>query len=239
MDTSYWTSLNLKHKIEPTQKLFFNKYLCRVQYYCPGSAYLRDYSSRWWGHPEEFLNYKIETDRNRNHLGSWYTPRKAIIEDIILPQLESTRLIISNNQVKNRIEEPFVSLYTEKESELFDIVSELSLCIDRIEHINLPLTAQVQQDLENNVIYMKRGVGYQYKVTLKDRWEKDSIPGSIVKYLDNMGDQVKISKTVRETLEKNLISQCWFYTNDITFLSMIDLMYPNGVLKVQQIKTCK
>lgn len=237
MDLLYWTNLNLRDKIEPTQKLFFNKYSYRVQYYCPGSSYLRDYSRRFWGRPDEYLEFQIETQKNYRAVGSWYpSHRFNWTKDVKLDQIESARTLSSI--IKHRIEEPNLAFYTTDENTVKLVVDTIKHT-DRILHLNIPDPATLV-NLNNNTVYMKRGTGYQYKIFIRDKWTGDNTATSFLTYLDNLGEQVKISQTVRKTLEKNTVfSSIWFYSNDLTFLPMLELIYPNCVLKVQTIKILK
>lgn len=237
MDTLYWTSLNLRDKIEPTQKLFFNKYSHRVQYYCPGGSYLRDFSKRFWGRPDAYLEHRIETQKNYRAVGSWYpSHRFNWTQDVQLEQIESARAI---SKIKHRIEEPNLAFYSTDEDTIKLVVDTIKHT-DRILHLNIPNPLTLDK-LNNNTVYMKRGTGYRYKVFIRDRWLRtDNIATSFITYLDHLDDQVKISKTVRQTLEKNkLFSSVWFYSNDLTFLPMLELIYPNCVLKVQTIEIIK
>jgi hypothetical protein len=237
MDTSYWTSLNLRDKIEPTPKLFFNKYSYRVQYFCPGSGYLRDYSKRFWGQPSAYLEYRIETQKNYRAVGSWF-PRSNWIEQIRLDQIENALSLVTSNKIKYRIEEPNLTFYGDDEDLLKLVVSSIGNT-DRVIHLNIPSNPEL---LTANTVIMKRGTGYRYKIVIRDRFVRNDYisASSFIKYLDNLEDQVKVSKAVRHNLEhKNIFSHIWFYSNDISFLPMLDLIYPNCVLKVKTIEIVK
>lgn len=237
MDTSYWTSLNLRDKIEPTPKLFFDKYSYRVQYFCPGSSYLRDYSKRFWGRPDAYLEHRIETQKNYRAIGSWY-PRSNWTEQIRLDQIEKALGLVTNNKIKYRIEEPNLAFYGNDEDLLKLVISTIGNT-DRVIHLNIPANPD---QLTANTVIMKRGTGYRYKVIIRDRFVRNDYvtASSFIKYLDQLEDQVKVSKTVRSTLENNnIFSHIWFYSNDISFLPMLELIYPNCVLKVKTIEIVK
>ena len=122
----------------------------------------------------------------------------------------------------------------------FALINSISIGnTDRVIHLNIPSNPEL---LTANTVIMKRGTGYRYKIVIRDRFVRNDYisASSFIKYLDNLEDQVKVSKAVRRNLEhKNIFSHIWFYSNDISFLPMLDLIYPNCVLKVKTIEIVK
>ena len=238
MDTSYWISLNQKVNILESTKVYFKEFTCKAKYYCPGGMYLREQSQTHWGEPLVYVDMRKETYRRYKQIGSW-APAGREFESINSTQLEKTRIALGmydEMSFKFRVEEPYFALYTTNEQDLKTLVSRID-CNNRIHEVSVPHSTQASEDLKNNIIYRKRDVGYQYRVTVRDRYKRDTVSITFKNYLDNLGiDTVKISRTVARTLSKGRFSQVWFYSNDLTFLPMLELIYPSSILKVETIE---
>lgn len=238
MDTLYWTNLNQKINILESTKVYFKEFTCKAKYYCPGGMYLREQSQTHWGEPHVYVDMRKETYRRYKQIGSW-APAGREFEKINSTQLEKTRVALGLSEkmkFKLRVEEPYFALYTTTEQDLKTLVDRVD-CNDRVYEVSLPRNTQALEDIKNNIIYRKRDVGYQYKVIVRDRYKLDTVSITFKNYLDNLGiETVKLSRTVAKTLSKGRFSQIWFYSNDLTFLPMLELIYPSSILKVETIK---
>ena len=205
MDISFWTNLNPKLEVTSTRQAYFGEFFARAKYYCPGGAYLREIHSNTWGDPNEFIQFRQNSHRNYRRAGSW-APGREEIQSIEGKQLELIRLSLASESfpVKFRVEEPFLTLYTRNEDDLKALVKKIEWG-SRLCDIEVPDNVKVLQDLQNNVIFRKRDIGYKYKIIVRDRHSRDNLSASFINYLDNLGEMVKISRTVRKTLSKNMV----------------------------------
>jgi hypothetical protein len=94
---------------------------------------------------------------------------------------------------------------------------------------------RLEQLADGNII-MKQDLGYRYKFLIRDgRYGKEN-KQALVNYLDQLGDLVKVSPTVRRSLAiGDHMYRCWFYSNEIELGTMIDLITPGAISKIHTI----
>jgi len=130
------------------------------------------------------------------------------------------------DKIRMRTEEPHIQFYAEDEAMLKSIASMLenTACI---ESINSPKNAEAERLLMSGVIIRRGPIDYKYKVIFRDGRYTSTIKQQVLSYLDNLGDEIKLSKTSRDMLTKTYASMwgVFFYTNDpklVTFINLID-----------------
>jgi len=241
MDTSYWTNLNPKIEVVPTTAVKYKTYTAIAKYYLPGGTYLRPYSSRWTS-AVEYVDWRVRTARNyRSAMGSWRVPYSSY-GAMDATALEHFKSVLTNPafNIKFRIEEPHVSVYGTNEQNVKDIVTLLGN-YNSLRRVEVPTSEDDIELLKSGVVFRKTDTGYKYKITLRDSWgQSDQVTASIVQVLINQGNNVLISRNINNKLsatnkQRYYYYGVWFYANDLAFLTFLQLIKPNCILKVEEV----
>lgn len=234
MDISYWNNYNPGIKFHDTTKQYFGKYLWRLVIHAEAGRLLVDLKNSL----EDALEHRKSVNKSYNYGGSWWNNRNGNLDKVDLNLLRSVHdiKIKLSNDMRIRIEEPSIQFYTEDETTLKLIADMLDskLCI---ESVSGPKDSATEKLLREGVILRKGDVGYDYKVVLRDGRYTSDTKQQVLNYLDNLGDEVKLSKTCREMLTKPYPSMwgVYFYTNDpklVTFISLMDTKLVSNIHRV-------
>lgn len=243
MDISYWINLNPKTKILPTDKIKFSKYTAAAKYYVPGGAYLRSANRKteYYSTPQEYIHFRITSARNYKALGSWHGISLHSLLDADSEVIGHFYDALIGSGIRYRIEEPYITIYAEDEATLKQHTQLLNAHCKLLETVTVAASAEDEQLLAQNYIFMRNNNGYTHKVTLRDNWYQDkNVTHQLTNYLMHLGDSVQISRSVSYTLgiidgNPKGFWNVWFYTKDTSFLPMLDLIKPNIVLKINPI----
>lgn len=209
----------------------FGRFYYSVKYLCPGGQLLNNESSDFVRAIEE----RKDRFRSYNYGGSWRALKERL-SDMDADQLTFVKNIKEKyiDLTKIRIEEPTVTFYTETESLLLEIARELNNFKKGIIAVSL-VTEEEKEILDKNCIIRKVDIGYKYKVVLKDGNVRNK--ESIYLYLKNLGDNVKISNAVLNSLSNGYpwTWGCWFYTNDADIASMLSIIEPGIVSNIHEV----
>jgi hypothetical protein len=233
-DMLSWTKLNPTVSVIPVKKLFYNQFLYKAVIYCPAGRTIYQQNEL---ELEEKLLIRIELNRKYNFGGSWYNHYDS---DVIrkfskLSQLKYFHNLRFNKdkQIKIRIEEPYISIYSNNEQELFDICQQESP--DRLTKIYRPKTIEAEQSLLNNEIICSDLIDFNFKVYLKpynfDSYESKK---SFQHHLENIQSAYRLTKKVELFLEsdKLFFPGGYFYCNDQDSLFFVKLAFPNLVSSI-------
>ena len=224
MDTLWWTQSNPKILIEPTTKKFFGRYLYRLCVYAPGGRIIHSKRS-----VESEVDYRKSLQKNITY-GWWARGRDIGNADAeLLTIIKSIKQNPAHN-LKLRVEEPRIQIYAETEQELQDLVKNyFGKFWQNIETITGPTDSAAEAVLNSGAIIRKTATGYRYKVIVRDGRYDANIRASILQYLDNLGPEtVGYPKSLREMFSKEsgYVWNCYFYTNDLTINSFLNIMAP-------------
>jgi hypothetical protein len=239
MNNPNWAKAFPLAKVKPTRKQFYDRYSFCLEYRCVGGRIIKAAKSS----SEDDLLEAIDARIIRDSMYKTYRwNRSNILKETdvnFIQLLEFVKLKFDpNNRIHIRIEEPSIRFYSDNEDDLYHIATgrfrgfahEL-LSVYRPGD-NLQLT-----QIETGHIIMKQDVGYRYKFILRDGTYGHGNALALKKYLDQLGDLVKISKTVDRSFNSrsNFMYRIWFYSNDYDIKTMIDLIEPGAVLKIHTI----
>lgn len=223
MDSSFWNKLQPGIKTSTTVKQFHGRYLWRLVIRAEGGRLLDSKLASL----EEALEHRRAVARTGYNFGKtgWFY-RSANLGVVDLTLLRTVQAIKTNmsSSVRTRIEEPCVQFYTQDE----DTLKTIALKIDAryIESITYPQPQMVPL-LQSGAIIQRTPVSYSHKVIVRDGRYPLQTKLQLLRYLENLGDTVKLSKTSKDMLNKQYEStwSVFFYTNDpdvVTFISLID-----------------
>lgn len=233
MDILYWINHNKNVALHATQKMFFKKYLCRLQIYCPGGRSIFENDLR------TSLEQRKNLSKSINPGGSWFSRNTRFLVDADAAQLSVVRDLLANKDIKVRVEEPTVSIYAESESRLKEIIELFDHRFhDRVRTVSVPKNVEHAELLtENKILKRSRRNQYRYKVVLKDGRVDPARKINILNYLLSLGDIISIPKAAISMLE-NRYSGFWgiyYYTNDPSINTFVELIEPGVVANVYEI----
>jgi len=229
-----WKKLNSKIVVSDTRKQYFNQYYCSIKYFCPGGRVIANTSST---DIREVIDFRKRYSRMSNYGGSWRYNREQL-DQVDIGQLEAFRSIKNTypTKIKFRVEEPAVIIYSEEESTIVDIATILKDWSHTIRQVTRPKNDADRVAISTGSIILKKDPGYKFKVMCKEGVCNNK--SSIAAYLINLGDQVKISDTVAQSLMVNpypYIYGIWFYTNDPDIANMLNIIEPNFVTNIHKV----
>lgn len=157
----------------------------------------------------------------------------------VLPQQLLDIVLLKNNykDIKIRVQEPFVTIYGDNEEILFKLASnELNLWRDRLEIISKPESDDIKSLLKDNVILVPKDIGFKYKFICKEGVYQNK--NALYSYLDQLGDEIKISKTNWTYLESaypRYTRSLYIYANDLNIAGMLNIIEVNAVKNIHEL----
>jgi hypothetical protein len=236
MDTLFWKSLksNSKPDIEfkTTKKQFFGQYLWRLEVHAECSDLINPCYKDMMA---EVAKRRIRAQA-RNYGGSWRysnVDRYDRVDYVLLQTIRNLRE--SRKDIKIRCEDPWVQFYAETEDDLKIIAQILSK-----EESILAVTGPVpgtEDMLTGDKIIASKKIQHRYKIMLRDgNYNRDS-KSQILALLENMGTEVRIPASLRHGLTREY-SGMWgtfFYANDESVTTMLNLLHPGIVGKIHEV----
>ena len=229
MDTSFWVRCNTKVTVEHTVKKFYGKYLYKIVVYCPAGRLIDSKESL-----DIALEHRKSIYKHINQSGWWGHRHNRDLDLADIPLLETLRTIRRNRSgIKLRVEEPRIQLYAETEDELVNLVLDhLQPFLQNIESVTGPANESATEVLNSGAIIRKTNNGYTHKVILRDgRYEAD-VKETILQYLDGLQIEIAgIPKSCRSMFTKSssYVWNCYFYTNDPSVTTFLNLIQPGLV----------
>jgi len=231
MDTLPWIRLNSKVQFTNTRKLFFNNYLYRIKFNVPGGRIAKN-------HPPELVGHQIETRIKFDqiirdiHPGSW---RKKELDNIEVLQVEWwSRLFGENPNLFYRVEEPYISVYSNDINELYLMFSEEPFLPNSLLSVSAPESKETEQLLLEGKIIVKRIPGYTHVVYFRECWDDNNAEAklAILNYLQSLGDQIRMPRSTVNALKTRWGTRGYFYCSDPTIATFISLIYPGIIGKI-------
>jgi hypothetical protein len=228
-----WTSINPYVRIQDTKKKLYNRFFYSVKYHCPGGRLIlqtTDADTILAG-----IEHRNQLARTYNYGGSWRYSTRDQNDKIDIPQLLAFQSVKQdhNDNLRLRIEEPAITVYSESEDLIFDVAKHrLFKWANQLEVVVKPADDMARAVLESGSIIIKKPNSYTHKIILRDgKFPNKNMLGT---YLANLGDHVKVSKTVTRMLAGKgaFIWGVWFYTSDPSLVTTLSLIEPGIVLNI-------
>jgi hypothetical protein len=248
MDSLYWLKINPKIICESTRKQFYNRFCYKLVVEAYGARSVNDAT------PNEYIANHIDERKAKskqyNYSGSWsnggsWAQRQLRELNKADPtMLEEIRSMKNGygNQIKVRIEEPWVQFYTQDEQTLRDVAARLTYDPHnavRLLSVSIPDSLEHQLLLEQGIILTGPAskIEHKYRVYMRDGTYGREIKSQVAAYFESLGDEIKISKGNMSMLKGHLqfIWGCQFYTNDPAIATMLSLIAPGIVRKIHEI----
>jgi hypothetical protein len=231
MDTLFWDNLKSDIAIENTIKQFYNRYLWRLVIHAEGGKLALAKNNDL----AQELDRRKSAVAFRTAYSQIWSFKQCKFEQVNLNLLRTVRKIKNDfaGSIKVRVEEPYIQFYTEDEATL----KTLALKIDPqyIKSITVPEPSTVSL-LQSGAILNRVPTAYNYKVIVGNGRYDIQTKQQLLNYLDNLGDNVKLSKTGREMLERphTYVWGLFFYVQDISITTFISLINPRLISNIHR-----
>lgn len=227
MDLLYWKKLTPNIKELPATQLYFKKYVYRLE--------LLAYAGKCITKPaaiEETLTYRKVNHRKVNYGGSWNARITKNLKNADIPWLKYLQNFkqTNNSELKIRVEEPNVQIYSDNEDDLFDFVKELpSKYREYVISIAKPESEDIKKLILSGKKVVKKAPTYEFKICFRDGNYEADVRNYVLSYLDSLGNLVRVPKHCRDEFTKpyNNTWDCYIYSNDIKIATFLKLMHPN------------
>jgi hypothetical protein len=237
MDILFWKSLkpNSKPDLEfkHTKKQFFGRYLWRLEIHAECSDLV---NPSYKDMMAEVAKRRVRA-QSRNFGGSWRYSNIERYDQVDYVLLQTIRNIRDTykDSIKVRCEDPWVQFYAETETELKVIAQSLS----REESI-LAITGPVpgtEAMLSSDKIIASKKVAHRYKIMLRDGNYNREAKAQILALLEAQGAEVKVPASLRHGLTREYAGMwgTFFYANEDSVTTMLNLVYPGIVGKIHEV----
>ena len=235
MDTLFWKQLHPDIKIETTKHLLYGKYPYRLVLSCSGTRMLR--------YPELSFDDQIASQRNINYGGSWKKLKFPFEHELhllhILRDIKAELAESDNQDIKIRIEDPLLQFYSTDIKQLQDLCGKMFEQLDpSMFLISITLPASIQDlDLLNQGFVLRSNSDYAFKINFRDGRYSEDTRDSILKYLDGLGNDVKVPPNTRRQLERvqgDFMFGCYFYCMDQNIQLMLSMIHPRLIRSIDQ-----
>jgi hypothetical protein len=237
MDISFWTQLQPKINVEHTTKKYFNQYLYKLVVYAPCGRTIN--SNRDIG---EHVENRRVWDRDTNKFGHWGFRNLKESHNADIKFLEVLRNIKNkkSDRLKFRIEEPEIQIYAKNLNDLQDLVQDqFGMFYSHLRSIFVPENEKAEDLLNSGFILRKKDIGYKYKIILSDGRYSIDTKRDILNYLDRLDiNTVNIPKscyTLLGNLTHGHIWGCYFYSNDDSILTFLNLIAPGMISNIHEL----
>ena len=235
MDISTWTRFSPEIAVEYTTKKYYGKYLYKIIMYAPAGRIV-DSKNSDLAKALEHRNY-IASHINYSWAGNNYHKDLDKADIQFLQVLRHIKKNVSG--IKMRIEEPRVQIYAATEDELVDLVLDhLQPFRKYLETVSGPENDKSAEILDSGAILRKKNIGYTHKVLIRDGRYNPESKASILNYLESLGTNlIKVPQSGLDMLTKKseYIWNLYFYTNDPSMLTFLNLIHPGLVLNCHEL----
>lgn len=239
MDMLSWTKLTPTCKVRDTVKLFYGQYLYKAVLHIPLAGVIRSAK-------DSKLSIESLVDIRKSNYNKFYSNvkwkgrsdhiRRDQYTNVDIEQLKHWCEVFANhkNEIKHRIEEPWVQIYTNNEQLLYNIIKNDGKSLLELYR---PKNNDSIQILQSNQIIVKKQPEYQYKIFLKEGYNLSAdLRTSLAQYFDSLGYEVKLTKAVYHNLftRKLWFTGGYFYAKDDKIVTFLSLMAPGFISGIFQ-----
>ena len=234
MDTLFWTKLNPDIAFKKVTRRYYNQYYYKLEINAVCASFLRN--------PDQTLQTQainMSHRRSQNFGGSWRVRNQQLpnADDLRFLALMGELIHKFNDRIKVRIEDPYMQIYAETESELLTFVSNIDYEFHKnIKTIYGPGTVDEFDLLTKGYTIRAEPQEYGYRVSVKEGRYSRETKQQILGYLRNIGDEAKLPRHFVENMDRSFDSvwNCYFYVKDPGVLTMLRLISPSFIGRVEE-----
>lgn len=244
MDTLLWSKLNGDIRVQDTKKKFFNQYLYKLIVKVPACRLIlnskaseirqnlqkrRDDMEEFFGTMPAYSRGYMVKNWGKNIDGAMHT------------QLEYYSVIKDKYpELKLRIEEPNLTIYSNSEQLLYDIAA--GDMVGNLLEIHKPYNDAAAEALERGEVMVGDSIPYEYKIVFKEGKAPGEERGEqIYERLTELGDAVKLTPSCKRvfTSKRYWTPSTYMYVKDEMTASFIKLILPSemiaGIFKLTKV----
>ena len=215
-------------------------YLYRLNLRANGSSILRHNDDI-----AEAVENRNKNSRAYNWAGSW---RRSKIETADIAVLDCIKKnlhynepgprVIDNDQIKIRIEDPYLQFYATSEEPLINLANKLLLGDNNhFVSVMMPASDEHEKLLSDGFVLRKTKVKWSHRIVLRDGRYSLETKQKIQNYLTSLGDEIKAPENFWTQLNKGgYIFGGYIYVNDPGLALMLNLINGKLVSKVEEFK---
>ena len=237
MDISSLIQYNPNIAIEHTTKKYFGKYLYKLVVYAPAGRLIDAKESI-----ADAIIHRRHVAKHINQSGWWGRRHNKDLENVDSEFLSVLRTIRTDRTlgIKMRVEEPNIQLYFETEADLTHLVDTYFNTKQQqyITSIAKPANDTAAEILNSGAIIRKTDNGYTHKVILRDGRYKVDIKETVLNYLYNLNIEIAgVPDSCRVMFSKptSYIWNCYFFTNDPSVTTFLNLISPGIVSNIHEL----
>lgn len=218
-------------KVTPTTKMFYGKYLCRAKFTVKSALFLR---TKYINDPEIDQFHCLQHWVQWNYRPKWkdYNEIRTTLNKLILVEK-------SLRNVKKRIEYDTISVFFNSIDELVQLFVEGSgFNIDDLNEITIPLKPSHVKLLQEKYIIHPTNA-FTFKVSYAGgEYSKDEHQQLLDFFNGQSSNEFKINDALRYylTRSRSYVSPGYFYTTKEEYLTLLYLIAPGFISKVEKIK---
>lgn len=224
---SSWTKLNPTVKFINTKKKFFNEFLHKIVINAPGCRIVHDTNDA-----ATEIMYRLSSTlwANNHYLNRWKSANPDLLQYLIDVKKSF------GNQIKIRVEDPLISIYSTDINTLYTIAN--NNWPTTIIEVHTPKNPEAISSLENGFIIGKIAKEFQYKLMFKELYRISYEEKLQIKnYIYNLGDDVKISAGFKKYFNSSnqYLPNGYVYAKNENIATMMNLIYPGLIYKIYKI----
>lgn len=228
MDTLFWRNANPNVRFSKTRKMFFGRFMWRLEYYVVGARIINDRSVSDIGGHVALKNLTAM---------SWNLER---YRNVLTPHLEHFRTVadVWKDRCKTRGEWNTYHFYVENETDAKAIAEAISSQIDCAPIAVTGPIAGTEDKLLSGAVFMDaEKIPHKYKIMLRDGVYNVQTKTSILTQLLAHPD-VRVPPAVVNVLKSvhNGLWGAYFYADDTSITTMLALIAPGLVGKIYTIE---
>ena len=231
MDSLHWANLNKNIKFTHTKKMYFGRYLWRLEYNIPCAYLVTDYNAK---DIQQYIERQIQFEHYAKR--QYYPTRKlrdwSTVDSVLLERIRQIRLD-NKDRVRFRMESDSLQLFTETEEDL-KYFSEQIGCYNLVS-LTYP-KAGTESALLSGTVFMGEKTEHKYKIVLRDGDYSMDIKRQVLTQL-NADPDIKVPNQLYTMLNRRhgYIWNCYCYTNDTGITTILSLIAPGIVGKIHEI----
>lgn len=226
-----WSKFGVTPKqVKKTKKLFYGKYSFNVTLKIPGIYLYRDITSNT--KLKTFIAYVEEKKSYRKTNIAWYVRH---VKDVDPKKVFSvwTKLQPHKDKIKVRVEASRLSICTESEETLREILVLLKPKDGEIVHISQPANEEAAAKIKDGILFVG-DPKLKFRAMIRSKRYDDVVRRHIYNYIENYEGTILMSPYLKGKLldEKSNYISGYFYVDNMECLTFLKIICPTFVGKI-------
>jgi hypothetical protein len=184
---------------------------------------------------EKYKKYQkyVKKSYDYENLPTYVGSVKHTIENTKFNNLLSWNRFFRNyGYIKFRIEDPYISLYTNDLDSLYEIINKDKHIKNTVVSISKPESEEAAKSLQEGKVLVKRIEGFTHIIYISDNWSFNNDDRvKVMEYLRSLGEnEVRIPSSTEKALMNKWAAGGYFYCKDPSISTCLSLICP-GIVK--------